>query len=233
MNRKIERPLVIVMFIITLLLLFAYVFYISFLKKTIDDEGQIISTDVRNTILSSIRNNTSNDIDDDDFLAKIMLRKELIQKNIFVRQIQRQESVRELSRLLAISRSEVGVNADEEMGGMCNNNNNNNKSVDGDGDDCGEDAAPVRRICRRRRHDDPEPECSICLEHYSSNDVIAWAKDGGEAPPSNGNGIVTSTGCAHIFHKECLFAWLQDRDGCPLCRRRVVHADAHVRFAGW
>ena len=101
MNRTIERPLVIVMFIISLLLLFAYVFYISFLKKTID-EGQI-SADVRNTILSSIRNNTSNDIDDDDLLAKIMLRKKLIQKNIFVRQIQRQESVRELSRLLEVT----------------------------------------------------------------------------------------------------------------------------------
>jgi hypothetical protein len=231
MNQTIERPLVIVMFSISLLLLFAYVFYISFLKKTID-EGQIISTDVRNIILSSIRNNTGNDIDDDDLLAKIMLRKELIQKNIFVRQIQRQESVRELSRLLAISRSEVGVNADEEIGGL-QHVSDTNESVDDHGDGCGEDAAPVRRICRRRRQDDPE--CSICLEHYSPNDIIAWAKDGGEAPAPNGNSntIVTSTGCAHIFHKQCLFAWLQDHDGCPLCRRRVVHSDAHVRFAGW
>ena len=82
-------------------------------------------------------------------------------------------------------------------------------------------------------------ECSICLEQYSPNDIIAWAKDGGgDAPlPSTSSGNAASsynTGCDHIFHRECLVAWLlQDHDECPLCRRRVIHADAHVRFAGW
>mmetsp|Transcript_18521 Transcript_18521/g.44560 ORF Transcript_18521/g.44560 Transcript_18521/m.44560 type:complete len:356 (-) Transcript_18521:509-1576(-) len=82
-------------------------------------------------------------------------------------------------------------------------------------------------------------ECSICLENYSPGDTIAWAKDGGDPrdPPtvsSPADGINNeANGCDHIFHRGCLMAWLQDHDECPLCRRRVVHFDADVRFAGW
>lgn len=217
---KIERPLVIVLSIISFLLLFAYVFYVSFMKKTIEERR------VGPDITRSVSGGASNDIDDDDFLARVMLRKVLIQRNVFVRKIQRQESVRELSRLLAISRGEVSAVVDEEQCVTDANGSGTN-----DHDDGVEEGVSLWRKCRRRRPDDPE--CAICLEHYSPNDIIAWARDGGEAPTSNENSIVSSTGCAHIFHKECLFAWLQDRDGCPLCRRKVVHADASVRFAGW
>ena len=28
-------------------------------------------------------------------------------------------------------------------------------------------------------------------------------------------------------------SWLERHDDCPLCRRKVVHANAEVRFAGW
>mmetsp|Transcript_41926 Transcript_41926/g.88018 ORF Transcript_41926/g.88018 Transcript_41926/m.88018 type:complete len:373 (-) Transcript_41926:171-1289(-) len=83
-------------------------------------------------------------------------------------------------------------------------------------------------------------ECSICLDEYSPNDTIAWAKDGGDPPTSwsarlNGTSSNNNenAGCDHIFHKGCITAWLQDHDECPLCRRRVVHSDADVRFAGW
>jgi hypothetical protein len=84
-------------------------------------------------------------------------------------------------------------------------------------------------------------ECSICLDRFSPGDEIAWAKDGGDPPPSatlasavcTANNNDNNTGCDHIFHRGCLVSWLGDHDECPLCRRRLVHADADVRFAGW
>lgn len=265
-------------------------------------------------------------------------RKELIEKNLFTRQIKREESVKELAKLLAISRG--GEAVDEELG-VChavdtddhvvpvesadapslviekptsnikdvqpdvvpasatsdstmpepsappstneeatitvdtiataissppprrpidsnqptitlapirnlwsnltqNNNNNNNNNND---QNC-EREMTTNNICTPTSnaisplHTLHKLECSICLEDYSPNDTIAWAKDGGDAPTlssllSNASNNSNENGCDHIFHSACLVAWLQDHDECPLCRRKVVHADAEVRFAGW
>jgi len=79
----------------------------------------------------------------------------------------------------------------------------------------------------------PKLECSICLEPFAAGDSVAWAKDGGDPADAAEMSTATRTGCNHIFHKECLVAWLQDHDDCPLCRRTLVHADAATRFAGW
>ena len=68
-------------------------------------------------------------------------------------------------------------------------------------------------------------ECSVCLECYSPNDTIAWAKDGGTNS--------SDAGCDHIFHRECLFAWLHEHSDCPLCRRVILHEDADTRFDLW
>eukprot|EP00585_Thalassiosira_rotula_P010764 CAMPEP_0196134594 /NCGR_PEP_ID=MMETSP0910-20130528/3462_1 /TAXON_ID=49265 /ORGANISM="Thalassiosira rotula, Strain GSO102" /LENGTH=372 /DNA_ID=CAMNT_0041394557 /DNA_START=120 /DNA_END=1238 /DNA_ORIENTATION=+ len=78
-------------------------------------------------------------------------------------------------------------------------------------------------------------ECSICLDQYSPNDTICWAKDGGDPPTLSSASVSLNNdmGCDHIFHKECIVAWLQDHDECPLCRRKVVHMDPDTRFAGW
>ena len=78
-------------------------------------------------------------------------------------------------------------------------------------------------------------ECSICLDHFEPEDEVAWAKDGGD-PGEPGSTSVSSidAGCDHIYHRECLVAWLlAGHDDCPLCRRKIVHDDADVRFAGW
>ena len=93
------------------------------------------------------------------------------------------------------------------------------------------------KVCKRMNSamSNTKLECSICLEQYVPNDTISWAKDGGDDPvttlvPSVNN---SETGCDHIFHAGCIHAWLEDHDDCPLCRRRLVHADAVRRFASW
>lgn len=48
-----------------------------------------------------------------------------------------------------------------------------------------------------------EVECSICLNNYSSGDVICVSKH---------------DGCNHVFHQDCLAEWLKTKDHCPLCR---------------
>jgi predicted RNA-binding Zn ribbon-like protein len=111
--------------------------------------------------------------------------------------------------------------------------------------------------------DDKQLECSICLENFNPNDAISWAKDGGDPTPTSNSAfadtgcdhifhqgkiclmsikcfvhmniflpfIVLSLG--FTFFTECLISWLELHDDCPLCRRKVVHANAEVRFAGW
>ena len=90
----------------------------------------------------------------------------------------------------------------------------------------------VRRFSQPQASEEKHLECSICLDNFNSNDVIAWAKDGGDPTPISG-AASDDTGCDHIFHQECLISWLQQHDDCPLCRRKVVHDNADERFAGW
>ena len=45
--------------------------------------------------------------------------------------------------------------------------------------------------------------CSICVEEYKEGDDIAWSK----------NEI-----CSHVYHTECIVAWLMNHSNCPLCR---------------
>ena len=47
--------------------------------------------------------------------------------------------------------------------------------------------------------DDLDYNCSICLENLSKNDEI------------------TTLGCNHIFHKNCIDNWFINHSTCPLC----------------
>lgn len=204
-------------------------------------------------------------------------RSQLIKKNLFFRSISREESVKELSRLLAISRGnalEGGCSEDmwfgcAELGGsgpvagvMPSNNshsiadseyvkNENSRSKSSslpvsptsnapevtDAINVNETYSICKKLSQFQNH---RLECAICLEHFSPNDTVAWAKDGGDNTGnsgyySNDNGTNNNPNhaCDHIFHEDCLMVWLQQHDECPLCRRKVVHDDAEIRFAGW
>lgn len=239
----------------------------------------------------------------------IAARKVLIHKNLFSREIQREESVKELAQILAISRGRA-TEMDEEMGSGAPNDeasvdssaaikgeDNFSSEVPSGGDTPTPSAPPLtqtdnvafaitRDDSERRPESAPsseriastleeggfvrylwkgltqseqpppqsqEPtntsskcqlhqqhklECSICLDEYKPNDTISWAKDGGD--PASVSLALTSnngaaSGCDHIFHQGCIVSWLEHHDDCPLCRRKLVHEDADVRFsgAGW
>lgn len=251
--------------------------------------------------------------DDNDGASAAATRKEMIEKNLFCKVIEREESVRELSGLLAISR---GGDVDEELGGrdaspadVPSGGPTSFDKPDRTGDSSLSESSmpaasappattaaastdtiataisspppnlptsntlprpnpitlePIRNLWSNLAHNiqsgsergetttvsttpaavaagygtqhvAQKLECSICLDQYSPNETIAWAKDGGDPPTLTSTGIAINNemGCDHIFHKECIVAWLQEHDDCPLCRRKVVHADADLRFAGW
>lgn len=52
--------------------------------------------------------------------------------------------------------------------------------------------------------------CSICLEPFSTGDLLSWSK---------------VLRCQHIFHFNCLMPWLLKRNCCPLCRVDLVEDD--------
>jgi len=240
----------------------------------------------------------------------IAARKLLIHKNLFSREIQREESVKELAQILAISRGRA-TEMDEEMGNGAPNDeisddtsapireeDNVSSEVPADGDtptpsapsltqtdniaiaitqadserqrsvSASERSAstltleeggfvrnlwkgltqteqpppqsqePTNTSSKCQLHQQHKLECSICLDEYKPNDTISWAKDGGD-PASVSLALTDSSGavsgCDHIFHQGCLVSWLEHHDDCPLCRRKLVHEDADVRFsgAGW
>lgn len=57
----------------------------------------------------------------------------------------------------------------------------------------------IRRLSLQQTTEEKHIECCICLDNFNPNDIIAWAKDGGDATPISSEG--TDTGCDHIFHQ--------------------------------
>ncbi|KNA05680.1 hypothetical protein SOVF_188000 [Spinacia oleracea] len=50
--------------------------------------------------------------------------------------------------------------------------------------------------------------CSVCTEEF-------------EPPRNSGRQIP----CGHVYHADCISAWLSVHDSCPLCRVAVVMVD--------
>lgn len=64
---------------------------------------------------------------------------------------------------------------------------------------------PERSEATKRAWRDYAEECSIC-----SDSLISKARTSAQS-------------CNHIFHRQCLTAWLGRDDSCPLCRRVVTY----------
>ena len=50
----------------------------------------------------------------------------------------------------------------------------------------------------------PEDICTICLEEFKFDEELKKLK------------------CNHIFHKDCLKPWLDNKKKCPICRADIV-----------
>lgn len=61
---------------------------------------------------------------------------------------------------------------------------------------------------RRMVEGEGSHECCICLDGYEAGETVCWSKE---------------DECDHIFHKDCITAWLSDNDDCPLCRAKLIH----------
>jgi len=57
-----------------------------------------------------------------------------------------------------------------------------------------------------------DKSCPICLEKYAAGEEICWSKN---------------DKCVHVFHLECMLAWLIQNDNCPLCRENYLYSGSH------
>ncbi|XP_054785624.1 E3 ubiquitin-protein ligase ATL6-like [Prosopis cineraria] len=55
-------------------------------------------------------------------------------------------------------------------------------------------------------------QCAVCLSEFESHDTLRLLPN-----------------CAHVFHPECIDAWLASHVTCPVCRSRVKPAEEHRR----
>jgi hypothetical protein len=68
----------------------------------------------------------------------------------------------------------------------------------------------IRKVLSTWRRPSQSDSCCICLEAYRPGDTICAA---------------TTTFCDHVFHEECILAWLQnDHNDCPLCRTDLMQS---------
>jgi hypothetical protein len=49
--------------------------------------------------------------------------------------------------------------------------------------------------------------CAICLTPYQDGEEVCWSHN---------------MHCNHVFHRECILAWLIRKDDCPLCRHNFL-----------
>lgn len=62
--------------------------------------------------------------------------------------------------------------------------------------------------------------CVICLEQYTDDDSISWARD--------------TMYCNHAFHTRCIKKWLEKKRSCPCCRYGIIRWEhMYVRCNGW
>lgn len=63
------------------------------------------------------------------------------------------------------------------------------------------------KCCQDSPSADTTVSCLICLSPYE-----------------DGDDVLISEACYHMFHKSCLLEWLKQKDDCPYCRRTLALA---------
>ena len=60
------------------------------------------------------------------------------------------------------------------------------------------------------QNEDDDQACMICLDPFQVGDVVSWSR--------------YSETCCHVFHKECIHPWFQEKrqEECPTCRSKLM-----------
>ena len=62
-----------------------------------------------------------------------------------------------------------------------------------------------------------EASCPICLADFKPSEPVSCCCD-----RNNNRSKLNSSPCSHMFHEECLSAWLQNHSNCPCCRHEIL-----------
>jgi hypothetical protein len=57
------------------------------------------------------------------------------------------------------------------------------------------------------KEEEDDDGCPVCLSGYQDGDEVSWS---------------TNTACEHLFHKDCIHAWLLKHYDCPMCRNAFL-----------
>ena len=63
---------------------------------------------------------------------------------------------------------------------------------------------------RSNDEEDPQQECTICMEGFKIGDKISFSP---------------FEGCNHVFHHDCVRRWLLGKTDCPCCRVTMLPVD--------
>ena len=143
-------------------------------------------------------------------------RKKMASVNLFHRTLEEGDSVGEIQSILAAAR-DISVLSDGDDG---NRPVSSKEDIDEENDKLEQSLVGSMRNSIRSVTEtlsgsigqvmgsrSTDPECTICLEKFSTGDSISWPKYGD---------------CDHIYHTECITEWLALHDDCPLCRVAII-----------
>lgn len=69
-----------------------------------------------------------------------------------------------------------------------------------------------------------EVSCPICLADFQRSDQVSSCCD-----RNDHRSKLRNSPCCHMFHEECLTAWLQNHSNCPCCRHEMLPLPQELR----
>ncbi|KAG6471564.1 E3 ubiquitin-protein ligase ATL31-like [Zingiber officinale] len=78
------------------------------------------------------------------------------------------------------------------------------------------DKLPRMRFTEAKGLKGVAPECAVCLSEFEDDEELVRLRPG----------------CGHVFHADCITAWLASHVSCPVCRANLAELAAEATTAG-